>query len=262
MNKHISIIGGGAMGSALARGLVANGVSPDGITVSNPHLEKLESLRQQGINVTDSNISAVRMADIVVFAVKPWILPGVVEQLTAALDYSTQHIVVIAASISCQALADMFTLADGALPKSLSLVMPNTAMSVSQSMTFVVNIMGDSLPAVHLFEPLGAVMVIDERMLGAATALASCGIAYALRYVRAAVEGGVELGVRAADAQRMVAQTLRGVAALLDRPDAHAEVEIDKVTTPGGLTIRGLNAMEQGGFSVAVIAGLKASLPK
>ena len=105
-------------------------------------------------------------------------------------------------------------------------------------------------------------MLVEERLMNAATALASCGIAYALRYVRAATEGGVELGFRADQAQHIVAQTLRGAAALLDGDGATAEAEIDKVTTPGGLTIRGLNAMEEAGFTASVIRGLRASMPK
>ena len=137
--------------------------------------------------------------------------------------------------------------------------MPNTAMSVGKSMTFAVSVEGEPGDIVELFAPTGKVMVIEERLLGAATALASCGIAYALRYVRAAVEGGVELGFRAADAQAIVAQTIEGAATLLQRPGAHAEAEIDKVTTAGGTTIKGLNEMEHAGFTSAVIRGLKAA---
>ena len=126
-------------------------------------------------------------------------------------------------------------------------------------MTFIVDVEGTAPLANEIFARTGSVMTIEECLLPAATALASCGIAYAMRYVRASVEGGVELGFRAADAQRIVVATLRGAAALLDRPGTHAEAEIDKVTTPGGLTIRGLNAMEAAGFTPAVLAALRAS---
>ena len=151
--------------------------------------------------------------------------------------------------------------ADGKLP-ALSVSMPNTAVALGESMTFVVAAHGRPSRAVELFGALGKVMEIPEKQLGAATALASCGIAYAMRYVRAAEEGGVELGFRAADARQIVVETLRGAAALLSRDGAHPEAEIDKVTTPGGLTIRGLNAMEEAGFTASVIAGLKASQPR
>ncbi len=109
---------------------------------------------------------------------------------------------------------------------------------------------------------MGTTLVIDEQHLPAATTLASCGIAYAMRYIRAAMEGGTELGFKAAVAQEIVAQTVKGAAALLSVPGAHPESEIDKVTTPGGLTIRGLNEMEHAGFTSAVIRGLKAGIGK
>ncbi|MBQ5722120.1 MAG: pyrroline-5-carboxylate reductase, partial [Bacteroidaceae bacterium] len=95
--------------------------------------------------------------------------------------------------------------------------------------------------------------------MNAGMALASCGIAYAMRYIRAATEGGVELGMYAHEAQQIVAQTLKGAVSLLEANHSHPEAEIDKVTTPGGITIKGLNAMERNGFSNSVIEGLKAS---
>ena len=115
------------------------------------------------------------------------------------------------------------------------------------------------LQILHIFQELGDAMLVEERLMGAGMALASCGIAYAMRYIRAATEGGVELGMYARDAQRIVQQTLRGAVELLEATGGHPEEEIDKVTTPGGITIRGLNAMEQNGFSNSVIQGLKAS---
>ena len=111
-----------------------------------------------------------------------------------------------------------------------------------------------------IFEKLGKTLFIPESLMNAATALTSCGIAYALRYIRAATEGGVEMGFPANQAKEMVAQTLIGAAQLILQNDSHPEVEIDKVTTPGGITIKGLNAMEAEGFTNAVIKGLKASL--
>ena len=110
-----------------------------------------------------------------------------------------------------------------------------------------------------IFKELGEAMLVEERLMGAGMALASCGIAYAFRYIRAATEGGVELGLYARDAQHIVQQTLKGAVELLEATNGHPEAEIDKVTTPGGITIRGLNAMEQNGFSNSVIQGLKAS---
>lgn len=244
------------MGGAVARGLVEAGLPPSTITVSNPTPAKLQPLADLGINTLTDNREAVRDADLVVLAVKPWILPAVAKQLQGEINLDTQEVAVIVAGVSSADLRAMFR-ADG--HSNLSIVMPNTAMTLRRSMTFIVEAEGKASLANDLFSRLGKVMTIEERLLPAATALASCGIAYAMRYVRASVEGGVELGFRAADAQAIVIETLKGAAALLSRPGAHPEAEIDKVTTPGGLTIRGLNALEAAGFTPAVIAALRAS---
>ena len=105
-------------------------------------------------------------------------------------------------------------------------------------------------------------LLVEERLMNAGLVLASCGIAYALRYIRANTQGGVLLGFTPADAQRIVAQTMKGAASLLSVDHSHPEAEIDKVTTPAGLTIRGLNAMERNGFTTAIIEGLMASIPQ
>lgn len=244
------------MGGATAFGAIAAGISPANITVANPHLEKISQLRDLGATVTADNVEAIKGADLIVLAVKPWILPGVVSQLRDFIDYSSQEVALIVAGIPGSELAAMF-LRDSELP-ALSIVMPNTAMKLRLSMTFIVEITERHTPlAIALMELLGKVSVVEERLLTAGMSLASCGIAFAMRYVRAAMEGGVELGFRASEAQKIVAATLRGAAALLEEPGSHPETEIDKVTTPGGITIRGLNAMEAAGFTNAVIEGLK-----
>lgn len=254
----VSIIGAGAMGGAVARGLLSAGaVAPADMTVANPHLAKIEDLASRGVRVTTSNTDAAIGADIVIVAVKPWLIAGVIAEIAPAINPATTEVSAIVAGVPCAALRDMF---GDRVPARLSIAMPNTAMTVRESMTFIVNASGEAADALSVFGPLGQVMVIEERLLPGATALASCGIAYAMRYVRAASEGGVELGFRASAAQEIVAQTLRGAVALLATEGAHPETEIDKVTTPGGLTIRGLNAMERAGFTAAVIDGLKASV--
>jgi pyrroline-5-carboxylate reductase len=107
---------------------------------------------------------------------------------------------------------------------------------------------------------MGESIITEERLLGAGTTLASCGIAYAMRYVRAAVEGGVELGFKAKDSEKIVLQTVKGAVELLQATGEHPEAAIDKVTTPGGVTIKGLNELDHSGFNSAVIRSLKAGL--
>ena len=261
-SMKIAIIGAGAMGGAVASGLLRYGDNKYCISVSNPSSEPLERLAPLGAETTHDNKAAVRNADMVIIAVKPWILQSVMEELKPALDYTVQSVVVIAAGLTGAQMAEWLE-KDSETKASLLIAMPNTAVAVAQSMTFIVPVNADKnlISEVEaVFSCLGETMVIDEAHLPAATALASCGIAYAMRYVRAAVEGGVELGFKATAAQKMVVQTLRGAAALLAVDGAHPESEIDKVTTPGGITIRGLNEMEHAGFTSAVIRGLKASV--
>ncbi len=257
----ISIIGAGAMGGAIAAGLLKVVDNPTDITLSNPSAAPLKPFAEAGCITTHDNCEAARDADIIMVVVKPWIVENVLRQIAPELDYSRQTIVVIAAGITSAQLTEWLD-RDGALP-SILLGMPNTAVAIGESMTFVVPIHAENSDVElvnDLFGKLGTSMVIDEQHLPAATTLASCGIAYAMRYIRAAMEGGVELGFKAASAQEIVVQTVKGAAALLSLPGSHPESEIDKVTTPGGLTIRGLNEMEHAGFTSAVIRGLKAGV--
>lgn len=256
----IAILGAGVMGGSVASGLIKFGSARYEITVSNPSSAPLEQLAAEGVTTTHDNREACRGAEMVIVAVKPWVIEKVLNEIKDTLDYERQSVVAIVAGVKGQQLLQWLE-KDGVLPQVL-IAMPNTAMSVAESMTFLVPLTaGDSVmaEAKQLFDYLGKSMIIDEAHLPAATALASCGIAYALRYVRAAVEGGVELGFKAALSQDIVAQTIKGATALLEQPAAHAEQEIDKVTTPGGITIRGLNEMEHSGFTSAVIRGLKVS---
>lgn len=257
----IAIIGAGAMGGAMADGFIKSGaVKPADISVANPTAQKLEHFALQGASVTTDNKTAADGADIVVIAVKPWLVEQVVNELKPVLNYTRQTVITVAAGIS----GSQFTAwlkKDDAVPQTF-IVIPNTAIAVLASMTFIVpvNATADTTATIKaLFDSVGQAMVTDERHLGAGMTLASCGIAYAMRYVRAAAEGGVELGFKANMAKDIVLQTMKGAVELLQANGNHPEAEIDKVCTPGGLTIRGLNEMEHAGFTSAVIRGLKAA---
>ena len=258
----IAIIGAGAMGGAMADGFIKSGaVKPADISVANPTAQKLEHFALQGASVTTDNKTAAEGADIVIIAVKPWLVEQVVNELKPVLNYTRQTIITVAAGIS----GSQFTAwlkKDDAVPLTF-IVIPNTAIAVLASMTFIVpvNATADTTAIVKaLFDNVGQTMVTDERHLSAGMTLASCGIAYAMRYVRAAAEGGVELGFKADMAKDIVLQTMKGAVELLQANGNHPEAEIDKVCTPGGLTIRGLNEMEHAGFTSAVIRGLKAGV--
>ena len=211
--------------------------------------------------MTTDNAIAAQGSDIVAVVVKPWIVQRVIEEIKPVLDYKKQMLVVVAAGVKSEQISGWLDDGAGVLP--FFLVIPNIAIAEKQSMTFIVPVgASDSQTATvkAVFDELGGSIVTEERLLAAGTTLASCGIAYAMRYVRASVEGGVEMGFKAADAEKIVLQTVRGAVELLQATGQHPEAAIDQVTTPGGVTIKGLNEMEHAGFTSAVIRGLKAGL--
>lgn len=253
----ITVIGAGNMGGAIIRGLIASKrLDPHDITAVAVHAATLSAMSELGVTAVNDASQAVGEADVVLLAVKPWIIESVATKIAPYLGKNT-IIGSVASGIDFDTLGSYF-----AADVPLFRIIPNTAVTVGQSMTFIAS--QNAAPeeaqlVLSLFEPLGPVMEVPQSQLEACTALASCGIAFALRYVRAAMEGGIELGVPPLMAQTIVAQTIKGAAQLLLTNGNHPEAEIDKVTTPGGITIKGLNAMEANGFTHAVIEGLKAS---
>ena len=258
----VSIIGAGNMGGAIACGLAASGRFGAGeIICSNPSAGKLERLRERYgiIDVTADNREAAVRADVVIIAVKPWYAEAVVREIGEVFDPVRQMLVSVVAGVSTAQLAE-WTGHEAESPAVFQ-VIPNTAASIGKSMTFISAANADEgqvATVKSLFDTIGATMVVDEKMLETGMILASCGIAFALRYVRAAAEGGVELGCTASQATEIVARTMIGAGELLLHGGTHPEQEIDRVTTAGGITIRGLNEMEHAGFTSAVIRGLKA----
>lgn len=259
----ISVIGAGAMGGAMVRGFLKGNMFKAGdITVAAPSQRTLDGFASTGVSLTSNNAVAATGADIVCVVVKPWIVEQVLREIKGAMDYKRQLLVVVAAGIKGAQVLEWMAKDGGEAPQSL-LVIPNTAIEVMASMTFIANV-NASREGVRLVEELfsenGQAMVVEEKLLATGMTLASCGIAYAMRYVRAASEGGVELGFKAGVAKDVVLQTMKGAVALLQANGNHPEAEIDKVTTPGGVTIRGLNEMEANGFTNSVIKGLKAAV--
>lgn len=251
------------MGGAIARGLAAGSkVAAADIVVCSPNRHgELDALKAEypSINVSVDNEAAVNGTEMIILAVKPWVLDPVMDDLKMKIDFQRQMLVSIVAGATLGELANYAFAGKAAVFQ----LIPNTAISVHQSMTFIAQrgARPDQIKAVEeIFGELGQTMLVEERVMPACMALASCGIAYVMRYIRAASEGGVELGLPADTAKQIVMQTMAGAVELLRATGNHPEAEIDKVTTPGGLTIRGLNAMEASGFTTSVINGLKASL--
>ena len=257
----ISIIGVGAMGGALAEGLIKGDyIQNEDICVADPSRLSRERFADMGITATPSNQLAAQGADIVCVVVKPWLVEQVLKSIKDVLDYQQQTLVVVAAGVKSSDITSWLDKGGNMLPTFL--VIPNIAIAQLQSMTFIVpgasatQQQTDQVRA--LFDSMGQSIITDEQHLAAGTTLASCGIAYAMRYIRAASEGGVELGFKADEAKQIVMQTVKGAVDLLQATGLHPEAAIDLVTTPGGVTIKGLNEMEHAGFTSAVIRGLKA----
>ena len=247
------------MGGAIMRGLIKSGTCrPEDFICTAKTETTLDKIRgyNPGIRTSKNNASAVAEADIVVLAVKPWLVETVMEEIRPNLGKEKQIIVSVAAGITLKQLAEM------AIALPLFRAIPNTAVEALCGVTVMAH-HGASAEQVALvqglFSALGYALVVEEKLIPAATSLTSCGIAFAMRYIRAAMEGGVELGFRPDEAAHLVEHTVKGAATLLLQSGAHPEEEIDKVTTAGGITIKGLNAMERSGFTAAVIDGLKAT---
>ena len=249
--KKIAVIGIGHMGAPIARALHRAGIA---VVVANRTRAKAEALAAEcpGMDVApDAAAACAAGPDTVILAVKPYLILDVLKQCVAVAPDAAY--VSLAPGITLDTLA-----AHGAA--TAMRLMPNVAIAEGQGMSFICHNEAAAEAAGSLASALGAtgrVAIVEERLFEPAMQVASCGIAYALRYVRAAAEGAVALGLRPDDATVYIAQTLRGAAAMLDAaPGVNPEAIIDTVTTPGGTTIRGLLAMERAGFSAAVAAGL------
>ncbi|MDB5193964.1 MAG: proC [Segetibacter sp.] len=259
--KRIAIIGGGNLGSAIAEGLISSGfIESEHIIITKRNIETLGALAEKGVLVSNDNNEALRFADVIILAIKPFQVQAVLEGIKDKLDESRHMLISVVTGVF---IKDILSITGKQL--KVFRAMPNTAIAIQQSMTCVCNQNAkvEDVGYVHeLFDQLGKTVTIDEQLMDAATVLGACGTAYALRYIRANIQGGIEIGFSAAVASLIAAQTVKGAAELLLQNNTHPEQEIDKVTTPKGCTIAGLNEMEHQGFSSSLIKGISASFKK
>ena len=239
------------MGGALIEGLLKSGkYTTEDIVVGTPDEPGQKRFREMGLAVYAENAEAVKNAGIVIVAVKPWYVGDVAQELRPALVHDAL-VVSVAAGIPLEALEDFF---GQGIP--LFRAIPNIAAAYGTCMAFVSCRQADEkhAPAImEFFQAVGAAALIPESQLDAAMVSGSCGTAYALRYLRAGMEASIQMGLNAGLSRTVMAQTMKGAAELLLHSELHPEAAIDQVTTPGGTTIVGLNAMEQKGFTAAVI---------
>ncbi len=260
-NKKISIIGGGNLGISIAEGLLkSNYTAPENIIVTRRRLHLINSLKEKGVNTMVSNTDAVAQSDLIILAVKPHQIKNLLLEIKSKLDPARHILISVITSISLQDIQEI--VGSGI---TLFLAMPNTAIAIQESMTCIATNNASEEQQemiVSLFQQLGEAIIINEELMEAATVLGACGIAYALRFIRASSQGGIEIGFSSKVAQMIAAQTVKGAAGLLIQGGQHPEHEIDKVTTPQGCTIAGLNEMEHQGFSSALIKGIITSFKK
>lgn len=259
--EHIAIIGGGNLGASIAEGLVhTQFVSPEAITVTRRKTKLILHLEELGINISNNNTEAVSAAEIVIVAVQPKQMHDVLLEIRPVLNPEKHILISTAAGFAIRDIQDIV----GTKVATMR-AMPNTAIAIQQSMTCIAthnaNEEQKDLVAA-LFDKLGKTAFIEEELMESATALGACGIAFALRFIRATTQGGIEIGFEADLAQLVATQTVKGAASLLLEKSRHPEEEIDKVTTPRGCTIAGLNEMEHQGFSSALIKGVITSYSK
>jgi pyrroline-5-carboxylate reductase len=256
--KAIAILGSGNIGLSLAKGLVkAHIYGPKQITLTRRNVSALIKLAEAGYQVSNDNLKAVSESDIIVLAVLPQQLNKLLDEIKTAIDVEKHLLISVISGVSCSDIRKHLNM-DVQVVRS----MPNTAIAIGQSMTCIAtdNASSANVNTVkQLFDTVGVTIEINEDLMTSATALCACGIAFFLRSIRAASQGGTEIGFHAHDALQMAAQTAKGAADLLLQLASHPEQEIDKVTSPKGCTIAGLNEMEHNGFSSAMIKGIKVS---
>ncbi len=256
----IAIIGGGNLGTSIAKGLIKNKFPSRNITVTRRKVELLRSLSVLGVNTSSENIEAVKLSEIIIISVKPYKINAVLKEISSYLNPQKHTLISLVSGVSIEQIK---TLVKPDI--TIYRAMPNTAIAINESMTCI------AAPKANveqketlkkLFSGLGQSIFINEEMMDAATVLAACGIAFVMRFIRAMVQAGIEIGFDSKTASQIANQTVKGAAELLIQNGLHPEEEIDKVTTPKGFTISGLNEMEHNGFSSSLIKGILTSYNK
>ena len=193
MNKKIAIIGGGNLGASIAEGLISSGfITPQHIIITKRNITTLTALAEKGALVSNDNIEAVGFADYIVLAIKPFQIKEVLEQLKQHLNPQKHVLISVVSGIWVKDMQEI-------LGKDFAIfrAMPNTAIAIQESMTCISdnNSSNEQRQFVKdLFSQLGKSVFIEEKLMDAATVLGACGTAYAMRYIRANIQGGIEIG--------------------------------------------------------------------
>ena len=260
-NKTIAIIGAGNLGLAIYDGLKKGGLLKENkIILTKREVESIDKYKSVGTTLTSDNKMAVQEADFVLLAVQPAQLAGVLDEVKPFLDSNKHTLISVVTAVEIKHI-------EAIVGSELAIVraMPNTAVAVLESMTCISSNDAARLKMIEvqtIFNCVGETLMIHEELMQSATVVCASGIAFWMRFIRATTQGGVQLGFDAEDAQHIAVQTCLGAASLLAKNGDHPERDIDKVTTPKGCTIAGLNEMEHNGLSSALIKGLVTSFER
>jgi len=257
--KRIAIIGAGNMGYALASGLLRSGlVGREDLSVSDPDESRLDLVREGlGAKTTRSNLECVRDADVIILAVKPSVVPPVLDEISGSVGPS-QLVISIAAGVRTSAV-------EARLPEGVPVVrvMPNTPALVMSGICAVCRgrfASEDHLDAARsIFSSVGDVVAVDERDMDAVTGLSGSGPAYIYVLIEALADGGVKMGLQRDVALRLAAGTVLGAAKMVTELGEHPAVLKDRVVSPGGTTAAGLSVLERRGFRSALIDAVEAA---
>lgn len=260
-NKTIAILGAGNLGIAIYKGIEKGGLLKDSkLILTKRNLADIEQYQSDSISISTDNVEAVKGAQVIILAVQPAQLNALLLEIKPYLDVNIHTLISVVTAVG---ITQIESIVGSKIP--VVRAMPNTAVAVLQSMTCMATneAAKPKLKEVQsIFDCVGTTMVIHEELMQAATVVCASGIAFWMRFIRATSQGGVQLGFDAEDAQKIAVQTCLGAATLLQKEGNHPEKEIDKVTTPKGCTIAGLNEMEHNGLSSALIKGLVKSFER
>jgi len=251
----VHIIGGGNLGVSIALGLTRFSKNNQ-ITVTRRNTTSILYLEELGVTVSKDNKHNIQEADVIILTIKPYQVNTVLAEILPVI--SNKVIASGVSGLSIEALQNKIGDSNSAIR-----IMPNIAAQFGASATCIAfneKHQEQAQNVVSLFQDLGTAPIIDEKLMDAATVLAASGTAFALRYIRASMQAGIEIGFDWKTALAISAQTVKGAAEMILEENIHPEQLIDRVTTPQGCTIAGLNEMEMHGFSSSLIRGIKTSL--
>lgn len=255
----IGFIGAGRMATALAKGLLDSGFSQrDAIKAGDVDAAARDGFqRETGVAAAESNTEVVAKSDVLVLAVKPQSMPGVLNELRPLVN-ERQLMVSVAAGVTLQTLAGTF--GTGA---RLARVMPNTPCLVGRGASaFAIGgaaTPDDAALVERMFSTVGIAVQVPEPMLDAVTGLSGSGPAYGFQVIEALSDGGVRAGLPRDIATRLAAQTLLGAAEMVLKTGQHPGQLKDAVASPGGTTIAGLHELERGGLRAALMNAVLAA---